>query len=399
MLSVASMRRTTRLSEVYSWLIELLKAVGFQTDGWQVGRIQRSIMTTVAAGNADLSELVRFMVEFGFNDTCSGPALTLFSRSRFQNERFLARKTKGPMRLKNVSTSSYPIGPGEVIVSDSAGMEFRNTTGGTLLSGSVGAPTFLVLDFEAVVAGAGGNVSRGTVVNMVTSFAGVSVTNDVTTIPNPWYSTIGLDEELDSALRRRNETKWALQSLELVKEGFEAVALANGAIKVDIDDTNPRGQGTLDLYAAGAEDVLSGPEMQALQLAFSKRVFHTEATWQLLWPPANPSLIQVKQPATQPFSLPNGIVYYTGDLSTVRDGVRLALLDLITLAPLGGYNYPPGPTNIITLGDITNAIEEVEGVSTTELGLTSDYLVASRHLVVRDLLDPDFGLTFTAVTG
>lgn len=399
MLSVENLRTTATTSGAYRWLIELLTYVGFETTGWQPGRIQRSLMTTFAAGNADLTELGKFIAEFGFGPTSSGPALKLFSKSRYDNDYFRAVKTSGPMRLRNKSSSNYPMEVGKVIVQDAAGVQFRNVTAGTLLPGSVGAPTSLDLTFEAVKAGAGGNVGRSTVNKMVTQFAGVSVENNVTPITGPWYTVTGLDEELDSALRKRNETKWALMSLDLVKEGFEAVALKNGAIKVDIDDSNPRGQFTLDVYAGGQAELLGASVMQALQLAFSKRVFHTEATWLNPWPPGNPSLIQVKHPPTQEFSLPGGIVYYSGQLNSVKAAVRQALLDLIILAPIGGYSYAPGPENVITLGDIADAIEECEGVQTTHLGITADIPVAARHLVIPDQTDPYFGLTFTAVTG
>jgi hypothetical protein len=76
MLSVEALRKTSKLKDVYAWLIELLKSVGFETTGWQPGRIQLSMFTTFAAGSADLTELGKFIVEFGFNDLSSGPALT-----------------------------------------------------------------------------------------------------------------------------------------------------------------------------------------------------------------------------------------------------------------------------------------------------------------------------------
>lgn len=399
MLSVENLRTTATMGGTYRWLIELLKAVGFETDGWQPGRIQRSLMTTFSAGNADLTELGKFIAEFGFGPTSSGPALKLFSKSRYDNDYFKAVKTSGPMRLRNKSSSSYPMEVGKVIVQDAAGVQFRNVTGGTLLPGSVGSPTSLDLTFEAVKAGAVGNVGRSTVNKMVTQFAGVTVENNVTATPGPWFTTTGLDEELDSALRKRNETKWALMSLDLVKEGFEALALKNGAIKVDVDDSNPRGQFTLDVYAGGQSSLLGTDVMQALQLAFSKRVFHTEATWLNPWPPGNPSLVQVKHPPTQEFSLPAGVVYYSGELNSVKAAVRQALLDLVILAPIGGYSYAPGPENIITMGDISDAIEECEGVKTATLGITADIAVAARHLVIPDQADPFFSLTFTPVTG
>lgn len=400
MLSVASLRKASTTRQVYAWLIDLLKSVGFETTGWQPGRIQRSMFTAFATGAADLTELGKFITEFGFGPTSTGPGLTLFSRSRYTNERILARKTAGPMRLRNFGGVTYTVEPYQIIVSEPvSGIEFRNTQGGTILPGSTGAPSVLDLQFEAVVAGRTGNVARGAVTNLVTSFAGVTVSNDVTDITSgTWYTTVGTDEELDSALQRRNETKWALSSLELVKEGFEALALQNGAVKVDIDDTNPRGQGTLDVYAASESAPLSSAEMQALQLAFSRRVLRTEATWLNPWPVGNASLIQVKHPPTQELSLAGGIVYYTGELTTVQALVRQALLDLIILAPIGGYNYAPGPTNVITQGDLTGSIEDCDGVATTDLNLTADIAVASRHLVIPPA-DPLFGLEFIRVTG
>jgi hypothetical protein len=399
MLSVESLRNPSKLKDAYAWFIEMLTSVGFETTGWQPGRIQLSMMTAFSAGTADLTELGKFIAEFGFNDLSSGPALTLYSKSRYDNDRFLATKTRGPMRLKNKSGSSHTLDVGKVIVSDAIGNEFRNVTGGTIAPGSTGSPSQLDLEFEALVAGAkSSNVARGTVTTMITPFAGVSVSNNVTSIDQPWYTTGGLDEELDAALRKRNSTKWALSSLILVREGFEAVALQNGAIKVDIDDTNPRGQGTLDVYAGGAAALLGSSTMQALQLAFSRRVFNTQATWLNPWPPGNPSLVQVKHPLTQELNLAGGTVYYSGELDAVRESVRQALLDLVILAPIGGYSYPPGPSNVVTIGDLSASIEESSGVETIELGLAADIAVASRHLLVPPA-DPYFGLAFVAVTG
>ncbi len=399
MLSVASLRKPSKLSTSYSWLLELLNSVGFETTGWQPGRIQRSLMTTFAAGNADLTELAKFAVEANFGPLAKGPALTMYSLSRYGNKRNLARRTRGPMRLTNKGSIPHTFEVGRLIVSDGAGVEFRNVTAGSIASGSAGSPKTLDLEFEAVKAGVAGSlVARGAVTRLVTQFAGVTVSNNVTAPPSPWYTVAGLDEESDYNLQRRNETKWALSSLILVKEGFEAVALQNGAIKVDIDDTNPRGAGTLDVYAASAAAPLGTAEMQALQLAFSKRVLNTEATWLNPWPVGNPSLVQVKHAPTQVLDLTGSTVYFTGELATVKGSVQQALRDLITLTPLGGYSYPPGPQNVITLGDLTNAIEESDGVATFSPGFTGDIAVASRHLVIAPA-DPYFGLTFTAVPG
>jgi hypothetical protein len=391
MLSVEALRRPATRNQVYAWCIELLKSLGFQTSGWQPGRIQRTTFTTISAAVADLTELGKATVEFNYNELAKGPPLTEFSRSRFDNDRNRAIKTRGPMRLRSVATIPYAIKPLQLIVADSAGTEFRNVAPGTLPAGSPVSPSQLVLEFEARVAGSRGNVGFGTVTRMVTPLAGVTVSNDM---GDPWYTVTGVDEESDESLQRRNATKWATLSLIMVREGFENVGRSAGALKIDVDDSNPRGAGTVDVYAAGDLALLGAAQMEAIQLAFSRRVLNTSA----IWPPEAQSLVHVKEPQTHPLVF-SGTVYFDAavEQALVRDGVRTALRDLVIRTPIGGHNFSPGPENVVSLGDILEAVEEVDGVRTVTTSLTTNVPVGSRTLVVPPA-DPDWGLAFEAVT-
>lgn len=358
MLSVQQLRNPPSRQAVYAWLVDLLKSFGFETTGWQRGRIQRAFLYVISTGVADLAELGKILAEFSFNDTATGDALNEFSKSRFANEKTPAIRTVGPIRLISVAQIPYTIQVGQLRATTNLGIVFRNTTGGTLAAGSTASPSELILTWEAELAGARGNVALGAVNRLLTPLAGVSVSNDVLSGDN-WYSTAGADEESDESIRARNRTKWADQSIEGVRETVEAIARANGAAKVYVDDTNPRGAGTVDVYVSGTRAVLGSETLAAIQDAFSRRFFHTES-----YPASSSSRILVRNATAQEVSLSGWTVYYDSSVEDVQANVIQAINDLADVTPIGGWDYSPGPTHVLTRGDLLHAIESVEGVRT-----------------------------------
>src|SRR5690606_5508813 len=170
----------------------------------------------------------------------------------------------------------------------STGRTFRNTTGGTLNAGGT-----LTLQWEATLAGSQHNVGNGQVTTLVTSRAGVSISNPDSG-SGTWFTTLGQDEESDADLRIRNSTKWATLSLEWVEAAYVYAARTLGARKVKIDATNPRGPGSVDVYLAGDFAVYGTEQMEAFQAGFAERTFQTET----VWPPTDlpyPSHVAVKQ--------------------------------------------------------------------------------------------------------
>jgi uncharacterized phage protein gp47/JayE len=394
MLSVQSLRNPPSRQAVYAWLVELLKAAGFETTGWQRGRIQRALLYTISTGVADLAELGKVIVEFGFNDTASGEPLNEFSKSRFDNTKTPAVKAQGPMRLASVANIPYTITPGQLIAATDSGVEFRNITGGVLPAGSTLAPATMAtpLVWEARLAGSNGNVSNGSVTRLLTPLAGVTISNDVLDANGNWYTTAGADEESDASIQQRNKTKWPTLALALIREGFENVARSGGAMKVYVDDTNPRGAGTVDVYVAGTRAELGTDVIGAIQNLFAKRWFRTDPY------PANvnTSRVYVRTVVPQYISLAGGVVYYDPSVEDVQANVIQALNDLADATPLGGWDYSPGPSNILTRGDLLHAIENVEGVRTAVLPLAADISIGSLRLVVPAA--DDWDLEFVPVT-
>lgn len=380
MLSISQIVALTR-SQGATWLKNTLSALGFQTTGWQAGRNQQMMLNTYATGAAAFSQVGATLAEAGFSETSFGPALTLYSRSRFDNERSPAVKTAGPFLLTSTAAVPHVIAVGQLLVTDSNGVEFANTSGDTLSAGGT-----LDLDFEAALAGSAGNIGNDSTLTLLTPLAGVTVTN-----PGPgggvdWYTiTAGADEESDAELQRRNATKWGTLSVERTATAIEYLALGcDGVAKALVVATNPRGQNTTDVYVSGADSLIATDEIEAVQLAFSEYTMGTES----VWPPTDSpmtSQIWVKHPEELELEL-IGTVYYDPQftLAEVKASILARVTAFVQSVPIGGNRYATGAANLLTLGDILETIEGSRGVISARLTTpTADLTIAPTTLLTQ----------------
>jgi uncharacterized phage protein gp47/JayE len=407
MLSIAQLRTPPTRSEITAWLIQTLRDLGFQTTGWQPGRIQHTMLHAVATVAAGFAQLGSALVTGGFNSTASGAGLTLFSTSRFGNTRNAAIKTQGPFTLTNTATVPYSIAVGSLVFSDNLGVEFQNTQAITLNASSTNT-----VNVEAILAGASGNIQNSATISLITPLAGVSVTNPSPGTDGdgnvlPWYSIqTGVDEETDKALRDRNASQWGLLAVEKTSTAFEHLALGLDAVrKVTIVANNPRGPGTVDVYLASDSAVLSTGDMETAQAAFAEYTFGTDSAWppaitDAVTFPSTATMVYCRQPATLELTI-TGAVYYDPNYTEaqIKASLTTALDDLVKLAPIGGYDYSPGPSNVITLGDIVQTMETTVGVRTVTLTAPAGNITVSNTALVTSPSDWFTGrLTFAAVT-
>lgn len=407
MLSVSQLTTPPTRSEVTQWLIDTLQDFGFQTTGWQEGRIQHTILNAIATVAVAFAQLGTALVKVSFNSTASGSGLTIYSKSRFDNDRDAALKTKGPFTLTNSATVPYSISIGQLVFTDNSGVEFQNTQAITLSASSTAT-----IDVEAVLAGADGNIANSSTITLVTPLAGVTVTNpspgtDANGDPLPWYSIqTGTDEESDTALQTKNATKWGLLAVEKTATAYENLALNQTAVKkVTVVHNNPRGPGTVDVYVAADAAILGTTDMEAVQAAFADSTFGTDSNW----PPAitdatldpnGATVVYCRQPSTLELNI-TGVVYYDPNYTEteVQDNLKTALDDFVKLTPIGGRNYSPGPSNVVTLGDLLQVIETTVGVRTATLTApTGNVSVGSTTLVTAPSDWFTGKITLTAVT-
>jgi len=330
-------------AEAKQSLLTLLDSVGFAATSWQEGSIALGCVEVSAEIWSQGSKYAVFLKNYGLNATSTGDGLTRFSDSHYDNQRALAVSAQRRITLAcAVGEGPHSISLGSVVISNAGGYTVRNVAGLSVIypaTLSSGAP--LELLFEAEVGGAASNSGAGTYTSLVTTLAGVTVTQDLSYV-------VGVDEESDARLQARNRTKWAtLSQFEIIADAVENIALnaSTGVAKVKGNYANPRGAGTFDVHIAGESTIAGGADVTAVQAAFNLRVFGAT------------SCIVYASPAA-PLSLV-GNVYYDSNFTAAQAqaSVEAAMLAFIKATPLGGYSFAPGPTNIVAKNDIEAAIK------------------------------------------
>lgn len=380
MLSLQQLSTAITRADVSGWLLSTLRSLGFTTTGWQPGRIQQVLLNAFSGVAAGQSQVASLVADATGNDGATGAMLTLYSRARFSNERTPAQKAIGDFLLSNSGAAPVVLTAGQLIISDSYGVQFTNREGGTVPAGGS-----LSVEVEATKAGADGSIANGSTLTLVTSLAGVTVTNPGPGDSNPWYAVqVGADAETDAELRERNATKWGLLAVEKTATALQNLALAqSGVSKALVVDNNPRGPFTVDIYISGQAAIVSTAEIEAAQAAFADLTLGTEA----VWPPTDspfPSSVRLYHPSTQELTVSGAVDHEPQfSLADMQQEIGDRLTALVASVPIGGRSYAAGVANRLTLGDLHEVLERTRGVrSVTLTAPTGDVVVGSTSLLV-----------------
>jgi len=239
---------------------EMLTAIGEKTGltNFNVGSVIRTTTEVFAEVVAELYAFGAEMLKQGFLDTA-----TAFWLDRKAKEYGLTRKPAVKAEgivvysRKTAKDTNVPIPASSIVTTpkDQSGTEYRYFTdvAVVLQAGelSVEAPVI------AEAAGSAYNVGPGSISKMKTFITGI----DAVTNPEEWLTVVGVDEESDAALRQRCFLAW-----EELSQGGTAAAYISWALSVSgvksafVDDTLPRGEGTVDVYIMGE----AGPPDPAL---------------------------------------------------------------------------------------------------------------------------------------
>jgi len=235
-------------------IADMLTAIGAKTGltNFNVGSV---IQTTTEVFAEVVGELYAFgaeMLKQGFLDTATTFWLDRKARE-FGLTRKPAVKAEGIVEYsrKTAKDTNVTIREGSIITTpqDQSGTQYRyfTTAEVVLLAGelSIEAPVI------AETAGNAYNVGAGSISVMKTFISGV----DVVTNLEDWLTVVGVDEESDAALRQRCFLAW-----DELSQGGTAAAYVSWALSVAgvksafVDDTLPRGEGTVDIYIMGEDD-------------------------------------------------------------------------------------------------------------------------------------------------
>jgi hypothetical protein len=347
-LTLDQLRTPITREQALQTLLDEAQSLGFSSSSWQSGSVQRTLLTLVAEVWSQLSEFVDAVSRFAFNDSSTGDALTAFSDSHYDNQRVEAVQTVGTVRLTGGAVGPpHVVAIGQLVVSDSVnGYTYRNTTAGTVpVSGTVD------LTFQAEVAGLSRNVANNTITTMNTALAGVTCNNP----PLPsgtWITTLGVDEEADSVLQTRNRAKWGVLAYDTPAAGYEYMALTadTDIARVGVDDSNPRGPGTINVYIARATGIATGADVSTVQAYIND---HKACSADVL----------VAASTAQAQNL-TATVHVTAALNTTtkQAEIKQAAYDYINSLAIGGEVLPGGTAGYLIYSELVGACTAVEGV-------------------------------------
>lgn len=358
------------LSEAEEELLDFISEQGIETTDWRTGSPELTIVKTLALIYKNLQNRAVQQVKNSVNETAQGEALTVLSKNVFDNERVLAQRTVGKFLLNGPITSELPISfkQAELKITDGNRI-FQNTSPFTL-SVANNSSSF---DFEAELPGADYNISNNSFLSPLNTNIPVNVSNPAVSGSTSWITTMGSDEEDDETLRQRNATKWSeLQVGSLTTDRVRSIAFSASSdiTSVYVDDLNPRGQFTVDVYIA--EDFTTGSvaQRQAVQQAFDVAFFGNSAN----------NLVSASLSAPVDFNPSSIKVFYQPSLSLsfITEQVVSASNNWIKTIPIGGFNYTSTLTGSVSVIDLYDKILEVDGVVKVS-GSTQDVFLAKNE--------------------
>jgi uncharacterized phage protein gp47/JayE len=362
-LSLFDVQTPLARDSIRSLLLSLLDAAGFPVDAWQDEGSARALVEMAAQLGAEQSKPVALLAKMPFLDTSEADFLSAKLKSDFDEERNPAVATVMPVRLVNAGSTTYSKNAREIILTSSSGRTYSNVAGA-----SVTAAATTIVNFVAEVAGAAGNVPAQTM-QLTTPLAGV------TAIFDGGFITAGADEESDPAARERARTKWATLRTEKIRAGITNLVrtAAPSVTGHSIDDENPRGPGTLDVYLAGDNATAGSGDVTLVQTALDGALFGTGTD--------EPAGLAIAAP-TLALDL-DATVYVRGVTEEAAlTALTAAWQAFLVTVPVGGFDLSPGPQNVILPGQIVDAFSEVAGVVSTAVELGADQIDVPAHTKV-----------------
>lgn len=335
--------RALTVDECKADILTMLQSVGFSATSWQEGSVPSALVQIGALIWSRSSEVLVALRDFQHLDTAAGDSLTRFAASAYTATRGSSVAARYSIKLTAAATAGpYSLTLGGVVVTDGA-YTYRNVDDGTtvypvtLIAG--GNVTLL---FEAEEPGAASSVPEATIDTLVTAYAGVTLSNQSQTV-------VGLDAETDDRLRSRCRAQWGALSFETVSSGVETLAYAAdpGITRVFVDDTNPRGAGTWDVYLASATGAADAAQVTAAEGTIFPRVFAGSSYGDII-------------PATEVPVAITGTIWRSPAVTNAQalSAVTDAVTTYLGTVPIGGVDVGAGLQGLVPLNDLELAMRE-----------------------------------------
>lgn len=262
-------------------ILAALSSLGFPVTSWPVGGAGRTLVQAFARVLAAVLVLVANVARGSLLDLATGTDpgspgdwLSLLAKSQYQLDRRAPTFAKVKLRLSASSGAGpYTITPGQLWALSSAGRRYNSAnTGNVVLSAG---PSTADIELLAENPGVAYNLGLGAVLTLETPLPGVTALSiESSGGSGTAMVSAGVDQESDAALRLRCKSRWQTIGLQKTSDAYDALAKqAPSAADPDVypvtrtklDDTNPRGAGTVNLWIADAAGPLTTPDETAVR--------------------------------------------------------------------------------------------------------------------------------------
>lgn len=367
-LSYAELIEPVTKEQQLATLLQLATLAGFPATSWQSGSVPRTLLEIEAEVGASIANTVREIALGGMIDEAEGDWLTLLCASVFQVERIEAVKTAGQATLTcSALAGPYTVAVGAITATNAAGLQFSNTTGGTLPSGGT-----LDLTFQAAEGGAAYNLAVNTLTIMLTPLAGVSLDNPAVPPSSTWTTVSGADVETDDQIRLRCKAKWATIGTGTTSDAYKFGALTASAevkrVKVlEHSNLGVSTDGAVTLYLAGDGGPVGAGALSDVDDALqAERPMCVD--------------IYVANTVASATAVTGVVTVREGTSDAAQAGVEAALLALQRSIDIGGTIYvsaiieaimlPEDVVNVVLSGPAADVALASDGVATLSPSLT-----------------------------
>lgn len=356
--------------------LSILDSLGFSASSWQSGSRRRTVVQMFAKLYAQSTVTIADIASGGYNALAKGPWLTLFSDSHYDNQRIDAVRTQGTLLLISAANTPGPqsIAAKQLVFADNIhGYTYRNLNAFTL---NVNASHSITI--EADVAQAAGDVAVNTITEMKTPIVGCTVNNPAIGSTGTWITLNGADQESDLALSERNRTKWGTLGIAPGIAYAYYARLGHASVRrVYVDDSNPRGPGTIDVYVASD----SGPVAAGV---VSDVTDYMDGTADGVEKIATTADLLVFSAAALGVTV-SAQVYILAQYNnaTTYAAIEAAVAAYFKDLPIGGTRLTTGGVGAVRIGSLYAAILQVTGVQNVAfLSPTADVAMTASQVAV-----------------
>jgi uncharacterized phage protein gp47/JayE len=307
-----------------------LAGVGIDATGWDDRSVHRALVELDARARSKGDAIRADLVRAGFLDTAALAgdewvdrlALGFYNLTRMPSTRAIhtVRFTN------NASGGPYPLNLGQVQALAGLGsgvVSFRNSEVRTL---AAGAGKFVDVQFTADLGGLVGNVPIGAINRLATGLPGV-------TVASTELVKAGAEAESNANLVARCRARWSAGSaggsrdafIQWIAEAFLAQSLTSTLTKYRLDDSNPNGPGSVDLYLASDAGPATLTELGIVDPYIQKRKTLGTGFWRSL--------------AAIPFIYSVDVTIFAANNPNATTDAAIALSNVAASVPLGGTLY------------------------------------------------------------